>query len=326
MGANSSPDSSIVVADYSADYKPGDIDIPSKTEVKTPAKTRTGRAASAKTKLNRTASKAKQKAKQKAAQSDFQQKVRAKVKTRAAKVNPQARQNLSSLAFGLATGLIVLLIFMFSFFNQIVITPFIRPAAASAAPIIVDQNSLAADDTTKVIIPKINVDIPVIYDIDTTSESVIQNNLEDGVIHYPTTEVPGQKGNAAFFGHSSNNIFNPGKYKFAFVLLHTLKTGDIFYLTYNHKVYGYKVIDRKIVEPTDTYVLDDVPGQTATATLITCDPPGTSLHRLVVVGQQISPNPAGNSTSSTKDQPTQQPTHITDNGPSLWSRIWNSVF
>jgi LPXTG-site transpeptidase (sortase) family protein len=176
-----------------------------------------------------------------------------------------------------------------------------------------------------VIIPKINVEIPTDFSQATTDESAIENALEDGVVHYPTTALPGQVGNTAFFGHSSNNIFNKGKYKFAFVLLHTLVPGDTFYLTYNGKVYVYKVVSRTIVEPTAVEVLDPVPGQTATATLITCDPPGTSLKRLVVVGQQISPDPSGNAKATVANAKTQTPSALPGNGPTLFGRFIRST-
>jgi len=186
----------------------------------------------------------------------------------------------------------VLVIFLFSFFNEVIIAPFIQPSrVAAATPIIVDANTVAPSANPEVIIPKINVEIPVSYSQTSTNESAIETALEDGIVHYPTTVKPGELGNAAFFGHSSNNIFNKGKYKFAFVLLHTLVPGDTFYLTANSKVYVYKVITKTIVPPTEVGVLGPVPGQTATATLITCDPPGTSANRLIVVGQQISPGP-----------------------------------
>jgi LPXTG-site transpeptidase (sortase) family protein len=236
----------------------------------------------------------------------------------------QAKHHLQSLLFGLGMGLIVVIIFLFSFFNEVVIAPFIQPSRASAStPLIIGDNNVAPTATPEVIIPKINVQIPTDFTQNSTDESVIENALENGVVHYPTTALPGQKGNAAFFGHSSNNIFNKGKYKFAFVLLHTLVEGDTFYLTYNGKVYAYKVISRQIVDPSDVGVLGPVSGQTATATLITCDPPGTSLHRLVVVGQQISPDPAGNSEAaapaSTSSNST--PTALPGNGPTLLGRL-----
>lgn len=240
------------------------------------------------------------------------------------------KDHLKSLGFGLATGAVVVFIFLFGFFNEVFISPFIQPSrTASETPIIVNTASAPLSTTPEVIIPKINVEIPVDYSQTTTDESAIENALDTGVVHYPTTVMPGQAGNAAFFGHSSNNIFNPGKYKFAFVLLHKLVEGDTFYLTYNGKNYAYQVISRQVVDPSDVGVLGPVTGETATATLITCDPPGTSLHRLVVVGRQISPDPSGNAAPSGNNPilaTTTPTTSLPGNGPTLWSRLWNSIF
>jgi LPXTG-site transpeptidase (sortase) family protein len=237
----------------------------------------------------------------------------------------EAKHHLQSLLFGLGLGGIVLVIFLFGFFNEVLISPFIQPSRTVAAtPLIVDNNNTASTANPEVIIPKINVEIPVNYSETSTDENTIENDLQSGVVHYPTTSLPGQNGNTAFFGHSSNNIFNKGKYKFAFVLLHTLVTGDTFYLSYNGKMYVYKVISRNIVDPSDVGVLNPVPGQTATATLITCDPPGTSLHRLIIVGQQISPNPTAN-TQTTAAAATTAPAALPGNGPTLWTRFVSTL-
>jgi LPXTG-site transpeptidase (sortase) family protein len=237
----------------------------------------------------------------------------------------EAKHQLQSLLFGLGLGSLVIVIFLFGFFNEVFVAPFIQPSrTASATPLIVDSNNTASTANPEVIIPKINVEIPVNYSETSTDENTIENDLQSGVVHYPTTSVPGQTGNAAFFGHSSNNIFNKGQYKFAFVLLHTLVPGDTFYLSYNSKMYVYKVISRTIVDPSDVSVLNPVAGQTATATLITCDPPGTSLHRLVVVGQQISPNPSAN-TQTTASTTTAAPIALPGNGPTLWGRFISTV-
>ena len=235
------------------------------------------------------------------------------------------KQNFKSLVFGLSLGALVIFILLFSFFNQIIITPFIQPSRnITALPLIINASTAGSYTSPEVIIPKINVEIPVDYTLSTDNESVIESALENGVIHYPSTELPGQDGNAAFFGHSSNNIFNPGKYKFAFVLLHELVNGDTFYLTYSGQVYIYQVVSHQIVSPNDVAVLGSVSGQTATATLITCDPPGTSINRLVVVGKQISPDP--NSNTAATAHIIAQPAELASNGPSLWSRLWHDIF
>ncbi len=236
------------------------------------------------------------------------------------------KHQIQSLFFGLGLGIIVIFIFMFGFFNEVFIAPLIQPSRnITAVPIIVGSDNLVASPTPQVIIPKINVQIPVQYNVNTTNESTIENFLQDGVVHYPTTVLPGQLGNAAFFGYSSNNIFNPGKYKFAFVLLHTLRAGDTFYLTYNSTLYVYKVIYTKIVSPSDVSVLGPVNGQKATATLITCDPPGTSINRLIVVGQQISPSVSNDSAPSQSLTNFNSPSYLPGNGPTLWDRFINSI-
>lgn len=244
----------------------------------------------------------------------------------------EAKHHVQSLLFGLGMGFVVLVIFLFGFFNEVFIAPFIQPSrAAASTPLIVSNSSVAPSAKPEVIIPKINVQIPVVYGQTSIAEDVLQNALDSGVIHYPTTAVPGQNGNASFFGHSSNNIFNKGKYKFAFVMLHNLVPGDTFYLTHKSKVYVYKVISKKVVEPSEVGVLNPIPGKPATATLITCDPPGTSLRRLVVVGEQISPDPAGNSqaaptVTTTANASSDSPDALPGNGETLLGRFVRSGF
>ncbi len=242
---------------------------------------------------------------------------------RRAKLKP--RHHIQSLLFGLGCGGLALFVVLFGFFNEIVIAPFIQPSrTVSATPIIVGTDGVAASDKPEVIIPKINVQIPLDYTAKSIKEADIQKALESGVVHYPTTALPGQQGNAAFFGHSSNNIFNPGKYKFAFVLLHEMVIGDTFYLTRDGISYAYQVIDKKVVEPTEVGILDPIPGKAATATLITCDPPGTTLKRLAIIGEQVSPNPSGN--AATIQQPASETVgtsgqSLPGDAPSLWHRL-----
>lgn len=234
---------------------------------------------------------------------------------------------LSSILFGLATGGAVFIILLFGLFNERIIAPFIQPSRnVSATPIILNDASIAADGTTKVIIPKINVEIPVDYNVPSMHEDDIQKGLEGGVVHYPSTVRPGEQGNSAIFGHSSNNIFNPGKYKFAFVLLSKLEPGDMFYLTYNKQVYAYKIYEKRVVSPDQVSILNSVEGKTATAALITCDPPGTTISRLVVWGEQISPSPANNVAAGSGVVATNTEAKLPGNAPSLWHRMTGWLF
>lgn len=137
-------------------------------------------------------------------------------------------------------------------------------------------------------IPKINVSAPIVF-AKSNAEAAIQKDLESGVVHYDNTALPGEPGNAVIFGHSSNDWWEPGNYKFVFVLLDKLVVGDTFTVNYNSKQYVYEVTETKVVEPTDLSVLSQ--GSTPEMTLITCTPPGTSWKRLIIKSKQISPAP-----------------------------------
>jgi sortase A len=231
-------------------------------------------------------------------------------------------EHVQSLLFGLGVGSIVILIVMFSFFNERFLAPFIQPSRNVNNTEIISSNT-ASGNNPEVIIPKINVEIPVVYDVNTIDDNTIETALERGVVHYADTAAPGQNGNVVVVGHSSNNIFNPGKYKFAFVLLSRLNNGDTFYLQKDGKRYTYQVYKKEIVKPTDISVLQPSTDKQATATLITCDPPGTSTNRLVVIGEQISPSIAGNSSETAQGTAATKTAIIPGNSPTLWSRFTN---
>lgn len=247
---------------------------------------------------------------------DLRKKLTSKAPPRS-KLKP--KQHFQSLLFGLGVGALVLLIFLFSFFNERFIAPFIQPSrTVTSTPIISDNAAIGSSPL--IIIPKINVQIPVVYGVDTITEASVDSALENGVVHYADTALPGQNGNLVIVGHSSNNIFNKGHYKFAFVLLSRLENGDTFYLEKDGKRYTYQVYQKEIVKPTDVSVLAPV-DKPAVATLITCDPPGTSTNRLVVIGQQISPDPLANTPSKADNSLAAKSAIIPGNSPSLWSKF-----
>lgn len=246
------------------------------------------------------------------------------IKRVAGRRKPQKKEHLKSLFFGLGLGSIVLMIMLFGFFNERFIAPFITPSkVVSSTPIIIDPRNTPVSAEPKIIIPKINVEAPVIYNEPSIDEKAIQRALEEGVLHYATSPDPGELGNGAIFGHSSGNIFNEGKYKYAFILLKSLTNGDVFYLQKDSKRYIYKVVEKKIVKPTEVSVLNSIPNRPATFTLITCDPPGTSVNRLVVIGEQISPNPSTNIASKVNQDAANKPAILPSNSKSLWNQLYS---
>lgn len=227
--------------------------------------------------------------------------------------------HVKSLVFGigfasLATGLL-----FFITNNERFITPFIQPSVnAAASPIITDGGTVGTE--ARLIIPKINLEAPLVTDVTDNSEEAIQIGLEDGVTLYPDTGKPGELANPTFFGHSSNNLFNKGDYKFVFVRLHQLEIGDTYAINYNGKQYVYRIFSREVVTPDRVDVLYARPREVM-STLITCDPPGTSNNRLVLHAEQISPNPIDN-IASTAPVSDERPTEIPSNAPSFLSRLF----
>ncbi|MBI4101184.1 sortase [Candidatus Microgenomates bacterium] len=219
-------------------------------------------------------------------------------------------------------GAVLVGFLIFAIFNSQVILGQIKylisPGTEAEAPAVVDASTTVPPEPI-IIIPKININVPVVYDEPSFDEKAVQKALERGIVHYGTTGVPGQPGNNVIVGHSSNNWWASGKYKFAFVLLNKLEAGDTFVLNYNSKRYVYEVFSKRIVEPTDLSILDQNTPQPI-ATLVTCDPPGTSWKRLAVQARQISPDPS-KSQGTAPTVPSQIDSPLPGNTPSVIDKI-----
>lgn len=162
----------------------------------------------------------------------------------------------------------------------------------SATYTIGQKSSLPSIDDNHILIPKINANAPISWQV-ADNEQEIQSNLEKGVVQLAGTSLPGQTGNIFITGHSSNYFWAKGNYKNIFVLLNKLVVGDLIYIKYQGNIYTYRVENLKIVKPTDTSVLQN--SQDSILTLMTCSPVGTSINRLIVTSIQIDPNPTTNS-------------------------------
>lgn len=155
-------------------------------------------------------------------------------------------------------------------------------------------NMEIAPTDNRIIIPRIDQNIPI---VSVSSENLIkkdfdalekdmQEALKDGVVHYPGTSYPNQKGNVVITGHSSYFPWDPGRFKDVFALLHDMVKGDIIVVYYEQKKYYYEVTEIKVVMPENIDVLKQTPGDQLT--LITCTPIGTNLKRLIVIAKPVT--------------------------------------
>ncbi len=228
----------------------------------------------------------------------------------------------------IVSALVVGLLFLFVQYNRLFVAnvkAYVSPGSSISQNIIVDPTtSTKVGPEPRVVVPKINVDAPVVYGVGSLQEDPIQDALRSGVVHYPipgANSVPGQVGNTVLLGHSSNDVFDNGQYKFVFLLLERLNEGDTFYIHYNGTRYTYSVTKKEVIDPTEVGKLVINTGKPM-ATLVTCVPPGTALKRLVVYADQISPDPTAASAAPQQAQNTEPATIPDYNAKSFFERLF----
>ncbi len=222
----------------------------------------------------------------------------------------------------------VMFIFLFLQYNRVLVAQvkaYVSPGAVNPQNIILDPTTdTRVGPEPKLIIPKINVETPIVYDVGSLADAPVQQALKGGVVHYPipgANSRPGEKGNNVILGHSSNDVFDDGAYKFIFVQLEQLVEGDTFYIHHGGTRYTYSVTGKEIIEPNQISKLI-LPADKPLASLVTCTPNGTALKRLVVYAEQISPDPSGAaaSTDTSTSDPSSAP--IPGNSPTFFERLF----
>ena len=221
---------------------------------------------------------------------DLRSKIRNTVNDSAKKVR-NSRHFIPALA-----GTMVMLAFVFLQYNRVVlgtVAAYTSPGNIEPQNIIVDPSvDTKVSAEPKIIIPKINVDAPVVYGAAPDVQSQ-RKAMEKGVAHFAVSgasALPGQAGNVVLAGHSSNDAFAAGGYKFIFAQNEKLQKDDVIYLNYEGKRYTYKITGSEVVKPNEVTKIQ-TGTQKPMLTLVSCVPVGTADKRLLVYADQISPDP-----------------------------------
>ena len=138
-------------------------------------------------------------------------------------------------------------------------------------------------------IAKLNVSAPIILSRNALEEALLED-LKNGMIRYPKTANPGQKGNSVISGHSSNYPWVKSSYNYILRDLNDVEIGDEIIITLtqrNSKVitYTYRVSAKNIVSPDDPRIFEETNDETLT--VVTCWPLGTLFKRLIVKADLI---------------------------------------
>jgi sortase A len=141
---------------------------------------------------------------------------------------------------------------------------------------------LHADDDglmARLKVPSIGVDLPIYHG---TSEDV----LEHGVGHLEGTAVPvgGESTHSVLTAHrglATSELFTH---------LDRVQVDDTVTIEVFGEVLTYRVVDTRVVEPSETQSLLPVDGRDL-ITLVTCTPLGVNSHRILVTAERVIPTP-----------------------------------
>lgn len=255
------------------------------------------------------------------AMDDIRSRIRTNVRNRATKVRKS--RHFVPVAAAIAVMLIVSLLQ----YNKVLFSnlqAYVMPGNVSPPSLIVETDPTAVvGPDPLLVIPKINVEVPVVWDAKPDQDSQMEA-MKNGVAWFGipgANSKPGQIGNTPIAGHSSNEFFDNGNYKFVFAPLHRLGEGDTIDIHYQGTLYTYVVTKKEVVAPTDVGALiyeTDKP----MLTLITCTPLGTALNRLLVTAEQVSPSPS--QADEAPDAAESEAVQMPGTQPSVFERMFGA--
>ena len=138
-----------------------------------------------------------------------------------------------------------------------------------------------------VVIPKIDAQANIIANVDANDKKDYLEALSKGVAHVKGTYFPGQDGTIFLFSHSTDSPLNFARYNAVFYLLKKLEPKDKISIYFADKKYVYVVKEKVVTIASDVSWLK--PKQEGEELiLMTCDPPGTTFRRLLVIARPVS--------------------------------------
>ena len=230
----------------------------------------------------------------------------------------------------LFAGALVVLLILFLQYNRLIFAPimaYVSPGNSEDSGIsALDPTiSTAVSGDNRLMIPKLNVDVPVNFGIANDTDT-INMAMENGVAQFSipgASAMPGEIGNLVITGHSAGDIYSNNQYKFIFSGLERLNAGDLVYIDYQGIRYTYSIIKKETVEPNNVSALVYETSKPM-LTLITCTPLGTSRYRLLVTAEQVNPTPSGATQAEHTDDTTidNGTESMPENEPTFFERIW----
>ena len=150
-----------------------------------------------------------------------------------------------------------------------------------------EADSYAINSHFSIAIPKINAASNILANVDVNNRKEYLESLKRAVAHAKGTYFPGQGENIVLFAHSTDSPTNLARYNAVFYLLRKLEPGDPIIVFFTDDKHIYEVIEKKVVEANDVAWINEKVGEERLV-LLTCDPPGTTWRRLIIIAEPIS--------------------------------------
>lgn len=170
--------------------------------------------------------------------------------------------------------------------------PLISAPSGQGEPLTPTVTPLNTDFT--LVISKINVNVPIIADVDGSEALEYLWQVKKGVAHYKHKKLtrvtvdgakPGEGGNIFLFGHSQIPGGDTSNFQGVFNDLHKLIPGDEVLVYYQGQEFKYQVTEGKVVERDAVEYLAHTTSETLS--LMTCWPLGLDVKRYLILAKRV---------------------------------------
>lgn len=149
-----------------------------------------------------------------------------------------------------------------------------------------ENNSNKVNRGNSIEISKIGITAPIIMG-ESADLTVLEKNLDEGVVVFPDSVLPGQSGQTVILGHSAPALWPHIKYDWVFSDLNDLNIHDEIKITFDNKDYIYRVIKKDIIDKGGDIDQSALNGKNNILVLISCWPPGKNHKRIAVQSELI---------------------------------------
>lgn len=141
------------------------------------------------------------------------------------------------------------------------------------------------EEPNSIVIFKLGITAPIVFvpeEIKNIQISSLKKYLDRGVLHYPGTFLPGERGQVVILGHSAPLGWPRIKYDWVFSKLDKLKKGDKIVVYYNNREYSYRVRRTIFLEKGEELPSSSLTKSRYMLMLVSCWPPGKDSKRIAV--------------------------------------------